>query len=104
MPDLRNTRVVDIIEALEPQGVTVQAHDPHVDAEEAKIEHNLLLKEEADLKPAHCIILAVAHQFYLDQGWQWIENLLENKRGVVIDAKGVLPREDTPAGITLWRL
>ncbi|SEH09236.1 UDP-N-acetyl-D-glucosamine 6-dehydrogenase [Candidatus Venteria ishoeyi] len=104
VPDLRNTRVVDIIQALQQQGVTVQIHDPHVDTEEARIEHQLELCAETALKPADCVILAVTHQFYLEKGWDWILQLLDKQRGVVMDVKGALPREEKPDSILLWRL
>jgi UDP-N-acetyl-D-glucosamine/UDP-N-acetyl-D-galactosamine dehydrogenase len=49
-------------------------------------------------------VLAVAHDDFKKGGWGLIQKLLENGKGVVADIKNVLPREQTPAGITLWRL
>ncbi len=100
VPDLRNTRVVDIVDALKVKGVTVQVHDPFVDSTEALQYHQIELLTE--LKPAQALILAVAHQPYLAQGWEWIETLLE-KPAVVIDIKGVLDRDTVPEQVQLWR-
>ena len=61
VPDLRNTRVVDIIDELEDYGVKVQVHDPLVDRDEARHEHGVTIKDWDELAPAQCVILAVAH-------------------------------------------
>lgn len=102
--DLRNTRVVDIAQVLQTHGVTVQIHDPLVDTAEAFQEHGIHLCTEAALKPAHCVVLAVSHTCFLTGGWQWVQGLLEQGSGVVIDVKGCLPREQKPDAIYLWRL
>ena len=102
--DLRNTRVMDIARALEKQGVMVQVHDPLVDSDEALHEYGISLCSEAALKPAHCVVLAVAHAEFLARGWEWIQSILEKRSGVVIDVKGCLPRELKPEAVYLWRL
>lgn len=104
VPDLRNTRVVDIVSNLQAANVKVQVHDPLVDAEEAFKEYGVDVVEEALLQPAQAIILAVAHQEYLDKGWKGLVYLLENERGAVLDVKGVLPQDQVPKNIELWRL
>jgi UDP-N-acetyl-D-galactosamine dehydrogenase len=55
------------------------------------------------LAPADGLILAVAHRCYRDGGWPLIAKLVK-ERGVVMDVKGLLPREAKPSGLTLWRL
>ncbi len=104
VPDLRNTKVIDIIRELEDYALTVQVHDPQADVAEAEEEYGITPLTFDALKPAQCVILAVAHKEYLQRGWALISELLGDEGGVVIDVKGVLPREETPAGITLWRL
>ncbi|EIJ44158.1 nucleotide sugar dehydrogenase [Beggiatoa alba B18LD] len=104
VPDLRNTRVIDIIHTLQQHGVIVQVYDPFVDATEAQHELGITLCKAEDLKKSACVILAVAHQDFLKQGWAWLSSLLEDKRSLVVDVKGVLPRETIPPNIQLWRL
>ena len=100
VPDLRNTRVVDIIQALQAQGLKIQVHDPLVDKQEALDHHGITLCDNP--KPAQAVILAVAHRSYLEQGWAGIEKLLD-KPSVVIDIKGVLDRKAVPTDVSLWR-
>jgi UDP-N-acetyl-D-galactosamine dehydrogenase len=50
------------------------------------------------------VILAVAHQSYLSEGWQMMERLLRLSSGVVLDVKSKLDRASKPEGIELWRL
>jgi len=104
VPDLRNTRVVDIVHSLQQQKLKVQVHDPFVDPQEALHEHGLTLHSEQSLQEAHCIVLAVAHQQFVQRGWTWLQSLLEGGRGLIIDVKGILPRETVPEKVYLWRL
>lgn len=104
VPDLRNTRVVDIARTLQQQGVTVQIHDPLVNIDDAWQEHEIRVQTLPRLRPAQCVVLAVAHELYLEWTWQQWTQYLEQERGVVIDIKGILPRDTVPEKITLWRL
>ena len=104
VPDLRNTRVVDIINELEDYGVKVQVHDPMVDRDEARHEHDVDLKVWDELKPAQCVVLAVAHRQFLRDPWDRIGDLLAEGEVVVADVKGVLDRNKVPDGVLLWRL
>ncbi|MDH3316150.1 MAG: nucleotide sugar dehydrogenase [Gammaproteobacteria bacterium] len=104
VPDVRNTRVIGIIRELEDYEICVQVHDPLVDAAEAKSELNVELAPDGALKPADCVVLAVAHKSYREKGWQGISALLNSDGGVVVDVKGVLPRDSVPPGVQLCRL
>jgi len=104
VPDLRNTLVTDIVENLQQQRIKVQVHDPLVNPQSAWTEYGIVLQSEQELQKAQCIILAVPHRFYLEKGWTWLQNLLEDKTSLVIDVKGVLPKEDAPESIIVWRL
>ncbi len=103
VPDLRNTRVIDIVRELEDYGMTVQVHDPLVDAVETQAEFGIQLSAWDALRPAQCVVLAVAHQEYVAGGWEKIAKCLA-RPGVVADVKGVLPRKDIPEEVVLWRL
>lgn len=104
VPDLRNTRVIDIIHELKSFDINVQVHDPLASSEEAEHEYGLQLIEMGALNSADAIILAVPHSEYLDMGWAGIQKLLNNHAGVVSDVKSILPRESKPREISLLRL
>ena len=67
-PDLRNTRVVDIVAELRDYGVQVDVHDPWVDQAEAKHEYGLDLVTTPEPAAYAGVILAVAHDSYRDAG------------------------------------
>ena len=104
VPDLRNTRVTDIIDELQDYGVEVQVTDPCAHAAEAHEEYGIQLIPTDKLKPAHAVVLAVPHKQYLDAGWAGVVKQLKNGAGVVIDVKAKLDRGSLPANIVHWRL
>ncbi len=104
VPDLRNTRVVDIIDELDSYGLNVQVFDPMASHEEAMHEYGINLLKREQLSPAEAVVLAVPHREFLDQGWGLIKALLAGGSGVVMDVKGRLVRDQRPEGVTLWRL
>ncbi len=104
VPDLRNTRVTDIVNELATYGIRVQVHDPLADPAEARAEYDIDLCPRERLDPAGAVVLAVGHREYLDAGWDLVRSLLADGHGAAIDVKGVLPREAVPEGVRLWRL
>ena len=104
VPDLRNTKVIDVIEELSTYGLSIQVNDPQAQAQEAQHEYGLDLTDVADLEPADAVIIAVPHTEYVEGGWDFVTGLLSGGRGVVVDVRGILDREQTPDGVTLWRL
>ena len=105
VPDIRNTRVIDIVRELQEYGVNVQVFDPLSSAHEIQSEYNLTVSDnEYQMQSAQAVILAVPHKYFLDKSWEYISNLLNNKTGVVIDVKGKLDRNQIPENISLWRL
>ena len=104
IPDLRNTKVIDVIRELDDYGINVQVHDPHADNDEAKQEYGIRLSEFDAMKPAQAVVLAVPHQEYLEQGWKLITDILDDGVGAVLDVKAKLPRDAIPEGIVHWRL
>jgi UDP-N-acetyl-D-glucosamine/UDP-N-acetyl-D-galactosamine dehydrogenase len=104
VPDIRNSKVVDIIHELDSFGVRVQVHDPFVSAHEARQAHGITLLPREALEPADAVILAVAHASFVQKGWPLITELLRDGRGLVLDVKSRLPRAEKPPGIELWRL
>jgi len=105
VPDLRNSKVPDIIKELQEYGVQVVVHDPLADSEEAVAEYGLHLSEWGSLTNADGIVLAVAHQAYVEMGPQKILDLLRSReQGVVIDVKSVLDQSKLPKSLAYWRL
>ena len=104
VPDLRNTKIIDVIEELMTYAMNIQVHDPMAAPAEAQHEYGIKLTPSDQLQVSDAVILAVPHASYIDGGWDMVSGLLKNRRGVVIDVRGVLDREKTPEGITLWRL
>ena len=104
VPDLRNTRVVDIVRELEDYDLAVQIHDPCADPEEAAREHGMKVVAREALRAADAVVLAVPHAGLVEHGWRGVTALLREARGIVVDVKGVLDRASRPDGIDLLRL
>ncbi len=104
VPDLRNTRVIDIVKALREYGVEVQIHDAYASAAEAHEEYGVELLAADKLAPADAVILAVPHAAYLESGWNGISARLKDGAGIVMDVKARLDRATRPDQITHWRL
>ncbi len=104
VPDLRNTKVVDVIEELQAFGMSVQVHDPMAATQEAQHEYAINLTPLDALAPADAVVVAVPHDEYKRGGWPFVQGLLKDQKGVVIDVRGILDRATTPQGVTLWRL
>ncbi|MFV0275787.1 MAG: nucleotide sugar dehydrogenase [Parahaliea sp.] len=101
-PDLRNSKVVDIIHELQEFCCDVRVHDPLADAGEAEEEYGLELSSWEELADAEAVVLAVPHREYLRQGLAGVSKLLKSG-GVIVDVKSVLER--TPeGGVSVWRL
>jgi len=104
VPDIRNTRVVDIVRELEDFGITVQLHDPMADSDLLDQEYGLSLTALDKLQPADAVVLAVAHRGYREAGWTLVSKLLKPGGGFVADVPALLDRAATPSAVTLWRL
>ena len=105
VPDIRNTRVIDIVRELQDYGINVQVFDPMADVHEIKEEYNIdVFACDDQLQPAHAVLLTVPHQYFMDKDWSYITDLLKDKSGAVIDVKARLDRNKIPEGVTLWRL
>lgn len=104
VPDLRNSRVIDIIRELEEYGVTVQVSDSQAESKAAQREYDVELIPFSKLKKADAVILAVPHREYVDLEWVSIEALLKEEATVVVDVKSVLKVQDKPEKIDMWRL
>jgi UDP-N-acetyl-D-glucosamine/UDP-N-acetyl-D-galactosamine dehydrogenase len=91
-PDVRNTKVVDIIEALKRYNIGVDIYDPWIDVSDAEHEYGLhCLLELPSQRDYDAIILAVGHHQFISLGIEGIKGLAK-PGAVLFDVKGVLPR------------
>ncbi len=92
-PDLRNTRVVDILQELKDYNVAVDVYDPRVDAAEAAAEYGLELINEPAKETYDAIILAVAHQEFRDMGAAAVRRWGKASH-VLYDLKYAFPKQE----------
>jgi UDP-N-acetyl-D-galactosamine dehydrogenase len=103
VPDLRNSKIPDIVKELATFGIDAMVHDPLGDAREAHEEYKIEITPLEKFQQLDAVILAVAHDEYLKN----IGNIFERVRdgGAVIDVKSALPANTKPPrGIRLWSL
>jgi UDP-N-acetyl-D-galactosamine dehydrogenase len=102
-PDIRNSKVIDIIRELEEYGIGVQVHDPLADASEVEHEYGLKMSPFEELRPAAAVVVAVAHQQYRELPLEAFRSLMSGR--VLIDIKGIFDQKVVhAAGIRFWRL
>jgi UDP-N-acetyl-D-galactosamine dehydrogenase len=105
VPDLRNSKVPDIIRELREYGVQVVVHDPIAEPEEAVAEYGIHLCEWDALKDVDALVLAVSHRNYHEMGVPKLLKLLRSaQEGVVIDVKCMFDIGAFPKSIKYWRL
>lgn len=95
-PDLRNTRVVDIVSEFEDYGASVDVYDPWVNPQEAQEEYGLRPIESLAEGTYDAVILAVAHKEFQQMGAEKIRALCK-QNGVLFDVKNVLPVDEVDA-------
>ncbi|HMN52367.1 MAG TPA: nucleotide sugar dehydrogenase [Xanthobacteraceae bacterium] len=103
VPDVRNSKVADLVRSLKASGATVTVCDPVADAELTKHEHGIDLTPLEKLTSAEAVIFGVPHKIFRDDAWATVRKALGGESGIVLDVKGCLDRKAKPAGITLWR-
>lgn len=93
-PDIRNTKVVDIIDELNEYGVQTDVYDPWVDANEAHHEYNITPVKEPEHGVYDAVVIAVGHQIFADLGAAGIR-AFGKEHHVLYDLKYVLPAGDS---------
>lgn len=103
-PDIRNSKVIDIIGELKGYGIHVQVSDPLADFDVVKSEYGLSLTPMDLLKPASAVVIAVAHDIYRKLSITDLIKLMDNDP-VLVDIKGICDLESCKiAGILIWQL
>jgi len=89
-PDVRNTKIIDVVKALEDFGTKVEIYDPWANVDEVKHEYNISCTNTLPQKKYHAIILGVAHKEFLEIS---IDDL-KAENAIVYDVKGILKESD----------
>lgn len=103
VPDIRNSRVPDIIEELRAFGIEPLVHDPHAEADEVAHEYGLVLSSLEAFASLDAVVLAVSHRAYREMSSEALFAMLKPD-GVLIDVKSCLKRAEVPQGISYWSL
>ena len=107
-PDIRNSKVADIIKRLQVYGIEVCVVDPWASEKEAYHEYGVNLVKLEEVADADCVILAVAHQEFREMGIDRIAGLFKDVPAgekVLIDVKGIYRiGELKESGMLWWRL
>ncbi len=106
VPDLRNTRVVDLVRELEDFGVNVFVHDPEADPAEAKREYGQELLPLESLEDLDALILAVGHKAYAGLNLSELKKRYRQpERALLLDVKSFFnPEAARASGFDYWRL
>lgn len=106
-PDIRNSKVIDIINELQEYGVDVAVLDPHADAAEVQHEYGVTLQNLSDIfnNQVDALILAVAHREYRSLDASELRRLARGNKPVLVDVKCIQPINDLKEqGFAYWRL
>lgn len=106
--DIRNSKVVDVVNRLSEFGIKPRVVDPYASKEDTKRKYGIVLSKLEDIKNVDCVIIAVAHDEFRNMGIQNVKKLFKqglDKKKVMIDVKGLYDIRDLDEhGITWWRL
>ncbi|MFZ2989147.1 nucleotide sugar dehydrogenase [Ideonella sp.] len=104
-PDIRNSKVIDLVRELRDHGTTVVVADPWADAAEVQHECGISLADLAAEAPFDALVVAVAHREYRALGAAELRALLRGDKPVLADVKALYPRDElAAAGVTVFRL
>jgi UDP-N-acetyl-D-galactosamine dehydrogenase len=92
-PDLRNTKVIDIVTKLKDYNINVDVHDPWVSPEDAEHEYGITPVASLEAGKYDAIVLAVAHRQFRELGTERLRSLGKEKH-LLFDLKYLLPRDD----------
>jgi UDP-N-acetyl-D-galactosamine dehydrogenase len=105
VPDLRNTKVIDIIDELKDYGVEVLVNDPLADPDKARAYYGLQLRDIDEITDVDAVVVSVIHEAYKTLGLERIAGMCKGEKPLIIDVKSAFnPREAEKLGIGYWRL
>ncbi len=97
-PDLRNTKVIDIIEELRDYELEVEVYDPWVDPEDARLEYGIDIIPFPAERRYDGVVLAVGHQDFIDMPSPQIRGFMKDQ-AVLFDVKNILPSQDSDGSL-----
>jgi UDP-N-acetyl-D-glucosamine/UDP-N-acetyl-D-galactosamine dehydrogenase len=104
VPDLRNSKVIDLIRELKSYGMNVFVHDPVATSESAMHEYGIELTSWEQLPKCAGVVMAVNHKEFIDFGVEKLQTLLLPK-GIFVDVKSAFDVESfTNKGFSCWRM
>lgn len=104
-PDIRNSKVIDIIKILQEYGIQIEIVDPEADKNEVNKEYGLFLKAYEDINNVDAIILAVGHNEFKELTFSSLDEKFKNGQKVFIDIKSFLDKKDAVKnGYLYWNL
>ncbi|MEO7129203.1 MAG: nucleotide sugar dehydrogenase [Rhodoferax sp.] len=104
-PDIRNSKVVDLVRELEAWGVSVELVDPYADLQELHREYGLTLGDISSAKPVDSLVVAVGHEAYRTLTLKQLKALCRHAKPVLADVKSLYDRHEAArVGFTVFRL
>ena len=108
-PDIRNSKVEDIIKRLKECGIEPEVVDPIANVEETKREYGVELKPLSEIKDADCLIVAVSHKQFaeipVEQLKGYFKQELSDNEKILLDVRGIYDvNQLRKSGMTFWRL
>jgi UDP-N-acetyl-D-galactosamine dehydrogenase len=103
VPDIRNTKVIDVVGELRQFGIAPVIHDPRASPEEAYQEYGVTLRPWSELGELNALVLAVPHREFRRRPKSEIFSLLA-PGGVLVDIKSMLSPSDVPDHLRYWSL
>lgn len=104
-PDIRNSKVVDIVRELQDYGVEVVVSDPHASPEEVHEEYGIRVGVVDPAHPVDTLVIAVAHREFKAMSPETLRAMTRGPKPVLIDVKCIQPRATLEAaGFVVWRL
>lgn len=103
-PDIRNSKVMDLINELKAWGVNVLVTDPYADNDEVFNEYGLKLNSIEDLSGVDALVVAVGHKSYREMELHQLKNMIKSEKPVLADLKALYSRRDAlQMGLTVFR-
>lgn len=101
VPDVRNSKSLEIINQLNQLGISTQVCDPYADFIKLNTTH---VEKLSDLKQSDVVILAVPHREFIKGDMTYIKDLLKSDTGIIMDLKGIISKKEFKREITIWSL
>ncbi|MDX1472562.1 MAG: nucleotide sugar dehydrogenase [Reinekea sp.] len=103
-PDIRNSKVIDVIRGLQSWGLEVIVHDPHADSADTEHEYGIRLSDNSEFTNLDAVVTCVAHREYRSMTASDFKQMLKPQAGVY-DIKSIMDRDSfAREGVRLWRL